>query len=130
VLAAAAAFTLVVGPWPTSPAAGFTGSVPRAHQDALRNAVALVPGDAAVSSTNALGGQLSARRLYYSVPVVGRAEWIVLDTWNPWLPDLGSRPEGHYPVLLRTFRARIEASPAWRRVFEEDGVLVYRRADG
>ena len=48
--------------------------------DALRSAVELVPGGAAVSATNLAGSHLSARRYVYSAPVLGRAEWVVLDT--------------------------------------------------
>ncbi len=31
----------------------------------------------------------SRRGASYSVPIVGRAEWAVVDTWNPWIPSIG-----------------------------------------
>ena len=52
----------------------------------LDRAVALVPEDAPVSATNRVGSHLSARRYIYSVPVVRRAEWIVLEMTDTWVP--------------------------------------------
>ena len=125
--------TVAVGPWSGAPAAKsgrFHATLPRTHVEALRAAVALVPDDAAVTATNAAGSQLSARRHFYSVPVLpARAEWILLDTWNTWMPHSASRTEGPHPGLLRAFLDRIQASPRWRQTFERDGVFVFRRAE-
>jgi uncharacterized membrane protein len=50
------------------------------HDAAARRALALVPDDAAVSATNALGAHLSARRRIYSFPVLREAMWVAVDT--------------------------------------------------
>jgi uncharacterized membrane protein len=130
ILVASAIFAFAAGPIRGAPGAtptGFQSRLPLPHVEALRAAVALVPEGAPVSATNRAGAQLSARRYVYSVPTVGRSQWLVLDTWNTWMPQSETRAEGPHPELLRAFLDRIEASPLWRQVFERDGVLVFRR---
>ncbi len=130
VLATSVSISLIAGPWPGAPGVrpiSFHWTLPATHVDALNTAVALVPEDAAVSTTNVVGSQLSARRYIYSVPVVRRADWIVVDSWNAWLTPSKERKKSLHPLLLRRFLDRIDASPQWSRVFEKDGVLVYRR---
>jgi len=122
----------LLGPWSGTPEARlgrFHPTLPSSQVEALRAAVALVPDGAPVTATNGAGSQLSARRYFYSVPIVGRAEWILVDTSNSWMPPSESRTEGSHPELLRVFVNRIDASPRWRRVFERDGVLVFRKAN-
>jgi len=120
------------GPWAGSPAAvalWYQDPVPAKHVAALDDAIALVPDDAPVSATNKAGSHLSARRYFYSPPMLGRAQWIVLDTQDPWVVGKAvNLTLGPYPGLLASFRQRIERSPAWAKVFEQDGVLVFRRA--
>jgi uncharacterized membrane protein len=124
--------TVYAGPWPGAPAAvdlWYQEPVPPQHVDALREAVALVPDNAPVSATNKAGSQLSARRYFYSVPAVERAEWIVLDMRDPWVAAKAlNLTLGPYPELLRGFMQRIQRNEAWAKVFEQDGVLVFRRA--
>ena len=86
-----------------------------------------MPGDAAVSSTNKAGSHLSARRHLYSAPVLGGADWIVLDTADPFVSVPGSPVLERRPGVLRAFRLRIERSSRWERVFGRSGVLVFRR---
>jgi uncharacterized membrane protein len=132
VLVGSGALTLYAGPLPGTPAdvnLWYQDHVPRKHVAALEAAVALVPDDAALSATNKAGSHLSARRYFYSVPLVKRAEWIVLDTHDPWVVERAEDLTlGPHPELIRAFRRRIERSPAWAKVFEQDGVLVFRRA--
>jgi hypothetical protein len=126
--------SLAVGPWPGGnpwPYRGINGSTP-GHIDALRDAVALVPDDAPVSATTKAGSRLSARRYFYSVPVLGSAEWIVIDTKDPWVPLPPRGPVRKTwgrldPALLKSFTARIEQSPSWDKVFERSGVFVFGR---
>jgi uncharacterized membrane protein len=123
-------FGLLLGPWPGLPGQGpigFHAKLPGEHVDALRDAEALVPAGAPVSATNIAGSRLSARRYIYSVPVLGKADWIVLDTWNTWMPAVPWRTEGQHRDVLEAFRVRIERSAAWRKVFDRDGVLVFER---
>jgi uncharacterized membrane protein len=124
-LTAAAA---IAGPWPggiaRTPSWEGSDAAPEALA-ARRAAVSLVPPGAAVSTTNRVGSYLSARRYLYSVPVIGRADWIVLDNSDPWIPDAFGGD-----VDLPKFDAfveRIQTSPRWNEVFEQGPVVVYRR---
>jgi hypothetical protein len=91
------------------------------HESAARRALAVVPDDAPVSATNALGAHLSARRRIFSFPVLREAEWVVVDTRRlTYLDSL--RPERARPAL-----AALRRDADWRLVFAEDGVLVFRR---
>ena len=121
---------VVLGPTPVAPGSasiGFQATLPRAHIEALRSAVSVVPQGASVTATNRAGSQLSARRHIYSVPTIGRAEWALVDTWNAWMPAAKNRAEGPHPKLVRAFLRRIQSSPRWRQVFERDGVVVFER---
>jgi hypothetical protein len=128
VLVFSVALALLVGPWPGAPArepVHYAASLPASRIDALRAGVALVPKDVPVSASNDAGSHLAAREYAYTVPVIGRAEWIVLDTWDPSVPAL---PVGfRSPALIRKFRSDVENSPRWRKVFDRDGVLVFRK---
>ena len=91
------------------------------HDAAARRALALVPDDAAVSATNALGAHLSARRRIFSFPVLREATWVAVDTQRlTYLDSL--RPERARGPL-----AELRRDPRWRLVFAEDGILVLRR---
>ena len=108
-------------------ALGYQSDLPAAHVDALNAAVAVVPDDAPLSTTNRAGGHLSARRYVYSVPILERAEWIVLDTSDPRLARVGSTILEWDPAGLERFRQRVERDAGWAKVFEQDGVLVFRK---
>jgi uncharacterized membrane protein len=108
-------------------ALGYQSELSARHVDALKDAAALVPDGAPLSTTNRVGGHLSDRRYVYSVPVVRNAEWIVLDTTDPRLARKGSTILEWDPDGFQRFRERIEGSPRWQRVFEQDGVLIFRR---
>jgi uncharacterized membrane protein len=96
------------------------GSKSEAIQDALN----LIPASAAVSASNRIGAHLSARRRIFSFPVRSDAEWVIVDTADPWLADAGEADNvGRYDAEL----GRLRADPAWRRVFGRNGVLVFRR---
>ena len=87
---------------------------------ALR-AVRLIPGGAVVSASNSLGAHLSARRRILSFPYVQDATWIAADETVPsWADRLA-------PIPAATELARLRRDPAWRLVFEQDGVLVFHR---
>jgi len=134
VLTLSALFSAMLGPWPGGVGpAWLQGELPAERIPALRQAIAMVPEDAPVASTNRAGSHLSERRYFYSVPHVEDAHWVVLDmvdTWVP-LPPQGEEPRpswGHTdPELIRTLRARLASSKRWTKVFDRDGVLVFRR---
>jgi uncharacterized membrane protein len=92
-----------------------------AHDRAAARAVERIPDDVVVSATNSLGAHLSARERVLSFPYVQDAEWIAADETQPGYGDRIA------PLATATRLARLRRSPAWRLVFEEDGVLVFRR---
>jgi uncharacterized membrane protein len=128
VLVLCVATSVLFGPWPHSPFAAdgrFRPVLSPRHVDALRDAVALVPSDAPVSSTNGLGSHLSARRYVYSAPVLGRSSWVVVDRSDPWVP---AAADGRLqPETLQAMVSRLKRSPSWSKVLDRDGVLVFRR---
>jgi hypothetical protein len=131
VLTLSLAATIMVGPWPWAVGGSpsfYRVDTPSGHIAAVRRAVALVPGDAPVSSTNRAGSHLSARRHVYSAPVLGRAEWVVLESSDTWIPREAGGNED--PEALRSFQERLEQSSEWRRAYAVDGVFVYRRMVG
>ena len=133
VLAFSVGSAVAVGPWPGAPSAKVLDLGPdvrAGRANALRAAVALVPEDAAVSATNKVGSHLSARRYFYSLPVISRAEWIVLDTRDPWLRRSESGPARLDPEVVRRFVDGIRSNLEWRRVLGREGVLVFRKVPG
>jgi len=140
VLGLSVGLSAILGPWPQLREASrlvphqewYGGTPPEEHVDALRDAVALVPPDAPVSSTGKVGAHLSARRYVYSVPVLGRADWVVVDERDPVIPP-GATRGGTFrrgvldPARIRRFLAELDASPVWNRVQHRSGVSVYRR---
>jgi uncharacterized membrane protein len=132
VLTLSLAFAIAVGPWPgTVLGAGNwdnadTLDTSAAHLRALSRAVALVPEGAPVSATNRAGSHLAARRYSYPVPLLGRAEWAVVEASDSWIPE--SFAGTNDPAAVARFQRRLEESSRWQRVFAESGVYVYRRA--
>ncbi len=129
VLGLVTAASVILGPWPGA-LGGTSATYWRGTRDetvaALNRAVAIVPEEAPVTSTGRVGSHLAARRYAYAIPVVGRAEWIVLDTSDTWIPKGASGTAD--PDAFATFTRAIQRSAEWEKVFEEDGVVVFRRA--
>jgi uncharacterized membrane protein len=92
-----------------------------AHDRVATRAVALVPAGDPVSVSNSMGAHLSARRRVLSFPYVLDARWIVVDERLPGYADRQA------PLAYAQRIAQIRRNPNWRLVFEEDGVLVFRR---
>jgi uncharacterized membrane protein len=91
------------------------------HDEAARRALALIPEDAAVSATNALGAHLSTRKRIFSFPVLEEATWVAVDERRLTFLD-SLKPE-----RARAPLAELRRDPRWRVVFSEDGVLVLRK---
>ncbi|MBA2643204.1 MAG: DUF2079 domain-containing protein [Actinobacteria bacterium] len=128
-LALCSALSLLVGQWLAIAGVkslGYQADLPDRHLAAMRSAVEVVPDGAPLSTTNRIGAHLSGRRYVYSVPILRRAEWVVLDTWDPRLV-LDSTVDVWDPARLRVFQTRLEKSPEWVTAFEQDGVLVFRK---
>ena len=81
----------------------------------------LIPDDAVVSASNALGARLSARRRVLSLPIVEDATWIAADETQPGYADRFA------PLETAEQLAWLRTNPEWKLVFEQDGVLVFRR---
>jgi uncharacterized membrane protein len=91
------------------------------HDRAARRALRLIPDDGVVSASNSLGAHLSARRRFLSFPIRSDAAWIAVDERSPGYLDRFA--PGPYAIAI----ARLRRDPAWTLVFDEDGVLVFRR---
>lgn len=118
-LAASAAGAVLVGPL----GAGELLPDRRSPHDRIaERAVGLVPPAAAVSSTNGLGAHLSERRRILSFPVVGDAEWVLVDLKRASHLDRRSAPSTAAVPL-----AQLLANGSWRKVFDEDGIIVLRK---
>ncbi len=91
------------------------------HDRIAARAVAMIPDGAVVSASNSLGAHLSARRRVLSFPFVADATWVAADETQPGYADrVAPLPTAVQLVWLRR-------NPAWRLVFEQDGVLVFHR---
>lgn len=130
ILVCSATLASVVGPW-----ARAAGVVPLGGREtpssarvaALGDAVALVPAGVPVSVSNGPGAHLSDRRYVYSVPNLGRAEWVVVDLADPWIVTTDSPILTNHPEVVRELVTRLSRDPVWERVFERAGVVVFRR---
>src|SRR6185295_11031610 len=100
---------LAFAPWPGLLLSDRSGRVSgpyleQSSRDAVKAAIALVPDGAPVSATNRIAGRLSERRYVYSAPVLGRADWVVIDDTDAWIPKIGNGIEGSDPARLARFR--------------------------
>jgi uncharacterized membrane protein len=91
------------------------------HDRVADRALRLIPGDAVVSATNTLGGHLSARKRVLSFPFIEDSQWVAADETQPGYADR------YAPIPTAVQLAALRRSPEWRLVFEEDGILVFRR---
>jgi uncharacterized membrane protein len=91
------------------------------HDRIAAEALAVVSAREPVSATNTLGAHLSERRRVFSFPLVREADWIAIDEQRPSLGDRLNPPEA--PARI----AALRRDPAWRIVFDRDGILVLRR---
>jgi len=97
------------------------GTTQTAHDRVAERALRLVPKDAAVTATNSLGAHLSARRRIFSFPKLADAAWAVADeTKLSYLDTNRKRP-------ARAALSALRRNPAWRLVFAQDGILVFRK---
>jgi uncharacterized membrane protein len=92
-----------------------------AHDRVAERALRLIPDDAVVSATNSLGGHLSERRRVLSFPVLLDAEWIAADETRPGYADRIA------PLATSERLRRLRLDARWRIVFDEDGVVLFRR---
>ena len=94
-----------------------------AHDRMAAEALALIPPDAAVSSTNGLGAHLSERRRIHSFPVIRDAAWVAVDLKRASYLDRRSDPSTTAVPLAGLLR-----NGSWRTVFQRDGIFILRKA--
>jgi uncharacterized membrane protein len=84
---------------------------------AKKAALALIPPDAVVASTNYLGPQLAERRRLLNFPATVGASWVIAD-----LKDPTARPG-----RVRSNLERLQSTERWRLVYSAGSVRVLRR---
>jgi len=116
VVVVALAATFTVGPL-SGARRGWGLERPPAHRAVIAAALAKIPADASVSADNTLGAHLSARERIYTFPLLGDAEYVVLDSqgrFGPW----------------RTRKLeKLRQDARYRLVYEKEGVLVFKRVE-
>jgi uncharacterized membrane protein len=91
------------------------------HDRIASRALKLIPPNAVVSATNTLGAHLSARRRFLSFPFLQDATWVAADETQPGYADR------YAPIPTAVALVALRRDPEWRLVFEDDGILVFRR---
>lgn len=119
---------IYLGPLPWWSAVPVVGSSTRTeqyrvtdHSRAMARGLAIIPAGVPVSAGNLFGSHLSEREQIYTFPVVADARWVIVDSHRPYLADRLS-PRTHVFRLME-----LRARPDMRLVFDEDGVMVFRR---
>jgi uncharacterized membrane protein len=92
------------------------------HDRIAARALSLIPKSAVVSATNTLGAHLSARKRVLSFPFIQDATWIAADETQPGYADR------YAPLPTAIQLSELRRNPDWRLVFEQDGVLIFNRA--
>jgi uncharacterized membrane protein len=114
---------------------------PHAPIGPQRDAVALVPTNASVSATNHLALPLAARRFLYVFPVIKKADWVLVDSRDDYLPNLSyiHRRSGinvgindlyWQPKLMHREIAHLLHSTRWQLVYRRDEIYAFRRVRG
>jgi len=91
------------------------------HDRIAKRALERIPDNAVVSATNTLGAHLSARHRFLSFPFLQDATWIAADETQPGYADR------YAPLPTAVQLMWLRRNPEWELVFEEDGILVFRR---
>ena len=93
-----------------------------ARDRAAEQAIALIPGSAAVSTSNTIGAHVSGRRRVFSFPLLLESHWIAVDTLRmSYADDNLAHRRG-----LRALRA-IRRSGRWHVAFARKGILLLHR---
>ena len=93
-----------------------------AHDQALAQVVAMIPPGVPVSATNPAGGRLSDRQRVYAWPVIGDAQWVLVDTAKPWLLDGRVKPWVNTPYV-----EALERTGQFDLVYHGHGIDLFRR---
>ena len=91
------------------------------HDRIAARELKLIPSNARVTATNALGAHLSERKWIFSFPYLRGASWVIVDERKPSLGDHNDKRGGLSQI------ERLRHDPRFRLVSAADGVLVFRR---
>ena len=91
------------------------------HDRIAARELKLIPANAPVTATNALGAHLSERKRIFSFPYLRGASWVIVDEQKPSLGDRNDRKRGLERIL------ELRRDPRFRLVKAADGVLTFRR---
>jgi hypothetical protein len=91
------------------------------HAKVLDMAIKMIPANATVSTENVAGSHLSARRVVYTFPCIGNAQWVIVDQKKASVYD---HPDtvGHDQAL-----GALVLNQNYLSVFARDGVYVFKR---
>jgi uncharacterized membrane protein len=126
VLTATVIANFALGPLPFSlPGAHYSGRnyAVSGHAKVLDMAIRTIPsgGDVTVSTENNAGSHLSARRVVYTFPYIGNAQYVIVDDKNGFVYD-HSDTVGHSQAL-----GALVLNQAYQSIFARDGVYVFKR---
>jgi hypothetical protein len=114
VVAVALLATFTVGPL-SGARPGWGKALTPGHRAVIAAALEEVPDGASVAADNALGAQLSERERITIFPLVGGADYVVLDS------------QGRYGPWRARALQKLREDPDYELVFEREGVLVFQR---
>jgi len=92
------------------------------HDQALAHVISMIPAGVPVSATNPAGGRLSDRLHVYTWPVIGDAQWVLVDTAKPWLIDGRVKPWVNTPYV-----EAFERTGQFELVYHGHGIDLFRR---
>jgi uncharacterized membrane protein len=92
------------------------------HDQALAHVISMIPPGVPVSATNPAGGRLSDRLHVYAWPVIGDAQWVLVDTTRPWLLDGRVKPWVDVPYV-----EAFERTGQFDLVYRSQGVDLFKR---
>ena len=95
---------------------------PAAHRPVIKQALAMVPADAAVSTQNVVVPHLTKRDQIYLYPEVSDARFIVLDETLSYT-EPGSLERTSFAAHI----SQLTANPAYQHVFERDGMHIFEK---
>jgi len=121
-LAAMAFLTVATGIAWKDPAWAWPG-LDRSRLAVVDRARRLIPPDASVAASYVLGPHVAQRRDLYTLYSPNHAKADFLFLANCRRNGCDGMPRARYDAEMAAFRA----DPAWRPVFEEDGIVVLRR---
>ena len=114
VVAIALLATFTVGPL-SGARPGWGKALAPEHRAVIAEALATVPDGASVSADQALGAHLSERERITTFPLIGGADYVVLDS------------QGRYGPWRARALEKLRENADYELVFEREGVLVFKK---